>query len=177
MVVNLGPVAAGMDGVKNNGTGKDYNPRCLRRDINPYLSKGWLRHTDLARLITKNDDYNSFVVKMMGSFMGTSPKDFNVHTAGHSVIGGDPGSDLYTSPGDPAFWLHHGQIDRTWWIWQNQNPGERLYDLSGTHTIFNTPPSAKVLLNESVNLGVNSHPRVIGTMMDTMTGPFCYYYE
>ncbi|KZZ92311.1 tyrosinase [Ascosphaera apis ARSEF 7405] len=177
MVVNLGPISPGMAGIESNGTGKDYNPRCLKRDINPYLSKGWLKYSDITRLINKNDNHYWFVMKMMGSFMGTAPKDFNVHTAGHSVIGGDPGSDLFSSPGDPAFFLHHSQIDRTWWIWQNQKPKERLYDLEGTHTIFNNPPSKNVTLDESVDLGVNAKPRVIRTMMDTMSGPFCYYYQ
>lgn len=92
MVVNLGPISPGMAGIESNGTGKDYNPRCLKRDINPYLSKGWLKYSDITRLINKNDNHYWFVMKMMGSFMGTAPKDFNVHTAGHSVIGGDPGS-------------------------------------------------------------------------------------
>ena len=30
---------------------------------------------------------------------------------------GDPGGDLFTSPGDPAFFLHHGQVDRLWTLW------------------------------------------------------------
>jgi hypothetical protein len=34
-----------------------------------------------------------------------------------TVGSGDPGADLYTSPGDPAFYLHHGQIDRLWDFW------------------------------------------------------------
>jgi len=34
-------------------------------------------------------------------------------------MGGDPGSDPFISPGDPAFYLHHGQVDRVYWIWQN----------------------------------------------------------
>jgi hypothetical protein len=35
----------------------------------------------------------------------------------HYTIGGDPGGDLFTSPGDPAFWAHHSQMDRMWTIW------------------------------------------------------------
>ncbi len=29
---------------------------------------------------------------------------------------------VFNSPGDPMFWLHHGMVDRTYWIWQNQKP-------------------------------------------------------
>jgi tyrosinase-like protein len=34
------------------------------------------------------------------------------------------------SPDDPAFWLHHAQIDRIWSLWQARNPGEKA-SLSG----------------------------------------------
>jgi hypothetical protein len=27
--------------------------------------------------------------------------------------------DVYVSPGEPVFWLHHGQLDRHWWMWAN----------------------------------------------------------
>jgi Common central domain of tyrosinase len=38
------------------------------------------------------------------------------------VYSGDPGADLFTSPGDPAFYLHHGQIDRLWTLWYVERP-------------------------------------------------------
>lgn len=47
-------------------------------------------------------------------------------------MGGDPGRDLFVSPGDPAFYFHHAMIDRTWWIWQMLNATSRLTALSGT---------------------------------------------
>jgi tyrosinase len=33
--------------------------------------------------------------------------------------GGDPGGDALFSPLEPAFYLHHAQIDRLYFIWQN----------------------------------------------------------
>jgi hypothetical protein len=36
-----------------------------------------------------------------------------------SCIGGDPGSDFFFSPLEPAFWLHHQQLDRLYFVWQN----------------------------------------------------------
>ena len=32
---------------------------------------------------------------------------------------------------DPIFWVHHGQIDRLWWRWQQAEPSARLADYSG----------------------------------------------
>lgn len=34
-------------------------------------------------------------------------------------LGGDPGSDFLFSPLEPAFYLHHQQVDRLYFIWQN----------------------------------------------------------
>lgn len=34
-------------------------------------------------------------------------------------LGGDPGGDALFSPLEPAFYLHHAQIDRLYFIWQN----------------------------------------------------------
>jgi tyrosinase len=62
-----------------------------------------------------------------------------VHTAGHFTVGGDPGGDLFASPGDPYFFLHHAMIDRTYWTWQNLDLNNRQYALAGTSTL-NTEP-------------------------------------
>lgn len=32
---------------------------------------------------------------------------------------------------DPIFWVHHGQIDRLWWQWQNGEPETRFEDYFG----------------------------------------------
>jgi tyrosinase len=37
-----------------------------------------------------------------------------MHAAGHFSIGGD-GGDVFSSPNDPAFFLHHAMVDRVWW--------------------------------------------------------------
>jgi hypothetical protein len=42
-----------------------------------------------------------------------------VHGGGHYAISGDPGSDFYFSALEPGFYLHHGNIDRMHFIWQN----------------------------------------------------------
>jgi tyrosinase len=44
---------------------------------------------------------------------------YGVHTGGHFTIG------------DPIFFLHRGQIDRTWWIWQNQDLATRRNVIAG----------------------------------------------
>lgn len=101
-----------------------------------------------------------------------------VHTAGHFTIGGDPGGDLFASPGDPAFFLHHAMIDRVWWIWQNQDLEKRLYALGGTITLNNMPPSRNTTLEDTIDLGyVGSKVVTIREASSTLGGPFCYTYQ
>ena len=40
-----------------------------------------------------------------------------------------PNSDLKTNT-DPIFYLHHAQLDRLWWIWQ-QDKLERAHEYGG----------------------------------------------
>ncbi len=44
------------------------------------------------------------------------------------------------SPGDPLFYLHHTWLDRLWWLWQAEDPSERLSEVKGP----NIPPPLEV---------------------------------
>lgn len=97
--------------------------------------------------------------------------------AGHFTYTGDPAGDIYSSPGDPMFFLHHAQIDRTWWIWQMQDIATRQYAVSGTITFENNPPSRNGTLDDNINLGYNAGNITIREAMSTLAGAFCYTYE
>lgn len=70
-----------------------------------------------------------------------------MHNVVHLWIGGVWGPDginqgqmvMNSSPNDPMFWLHHANIDRLWWVWEQTHgfeyrpqtggpPGHNLYD-------------------------------------------------
>ncbi|EMC99557.1 hypothetical protein BAUCODRAFT_29922 [Baudoinia panamericana UAMH 10762] len=106
MSVNLGPVApAFSDATPNpapNGLG--YNPRCLRRDISSYAATTNLQDVNVTDLITQNDNILDFQNNMQGQFANGI---LGVHTAGHFVVGGDPGGDLFTSPGKQTSQHHY----------------------------------------------------------------------
>jgi len=72
--------------------------------------------------------------------------------------------------------LHHAQIDRTWWIWQNQDPKNRLNAIAGTLTLFNSPPSRNTSLDDVIDLGVLANQVKIRDVMNTLDGPLCYIY-
>lgn len=179
MTVNLGPVFPSISEVPVNPQfdGLGYNPRCLRRDVNPHAAA--VTATNYTyHLINDpaNADIYWFQTVMQGQFdLGR----WGVHTGGHFTIGGDPGGDFFTSPGDPAFFLHHGGIDRTWWIWQLQDLEKRLSAVSGTITLGNVPPSRNATLDDDVDLGYIAPAVKLGSLLNTMGGlggEFCYIY-
>lgn len=78
--------------------------------------------------------------------------------------------------GDPWFFLHHGQIDRVWWTWQNINPAERTNAIYGT-TVISDPTAPATKLTDKMTLGY-AYPVdiTVADAMTTMGGPFCYTY-
>lgn len=45
-----------------------------------------------------------------------------IHDGVHVWVGGSMGV-IATAPADPIFWMHHANIDRLWWQWQNSPAG------------------------------------------------------
>lgn len=173
MTVNLGPLAVSVDvkiprNPRMDGLG--YNPRCIRRDITNYFTKQYLRTQDFQDLITKPQNIGDFQTIMQID----KPTGFAVHSAGHFTIWGDPGGDLFVSPGDPAFFLHHGMIDRTWWIWQNQHPETRVQTVAGNTSFFGGPAGT---LNDVIDFHAIGSTFKMKDLMSTTAGPFCYVYE
>lgn len=59
-----------------------------------------------------NGTFNTFAAALEG-----------IHNSGHVWVGGSMSSVPF-APCDPAFWMHHCEIDRLWAEWQAANPGE-----------------------------------------------------
>ncbi|KAF2214242.1 hypothetical protein CERZMDRAFT_66346 [Cercospora zeae-maydis SCOH1-5] len=186
--VNLGP--AQLDGydpksVHRNprADGLGYNPRCFRRDLSVEAASGASDY-NVTNLLANSPNISTFQGVLQGAFAFSPPQPFyGPHTSGHYIIGGDPGGDFFTSPGDPWFYLHHAQVDRVYWIWQNLHlfdEGEKWKQIAGTVTFFNIPPSRNARLDDRFDLGVNDGFRgmTIGEGMFTLEGErYCYVYE
>ncbi|KAJ4368331.1 hypothetical protein N0V83_006687 [Neocucurbitaria cava] len=181
--VNLGPVFTDLTCTPANpitdftspNLGLGYNPRCLKRDISQYVSSTWTNDDQVVKLLN-SADIKTFWYDMQGGQNAFSNNFMGVHTAGHFTVGADPGSDFFTSPGDPYFFFHHAQIDRTWWTWQNLNPSDRTNAIYGTIVIADpTAPASK--LTDTMTLGYAYPGNItVGDAMTTMGGPFCYTY-
>ncbi|KEY67777.1 hypothetical protein S7711_04095 [Stachybotrys chartarum IBT 7711] len=176
MTVNLGPVG-GLEGTEPGPDGGlGYNPRGLRRDIGPAMNMRYANYSTVLNLLLQpNIEQYRLLSEGVPYTVEIGP-----HGGIHYVIGGDPGGDLFTSPGDPAFWVHHGMMDRLWTFWQALDPATRHIDISGGvygHlTWANEPPSRKVELSDVINMGHAGDSITIGEVMDTLSGPFCYFY-
>ncbi|CAK1367117.1 hypothetical protein CB0940_10441 [Cercospora beticola] len=74
---------------------------------------------DVVNEIQNSKDYDSYRRTL----------ESGPHGAIHSAVGGDLGPA--TSPNDPIFFLHHAQIDRLWWLWQQKDPKKRNIEFGG----------------------------------------------
>jgi tyrosinase len=96
-----------------------FQPHCLRRRFH----NGKVRTFDniLAAFITpevlSRDVQGANLYREFRAIVESSP-----HGLPHLLIGGDMSG--MTSPNDPLFFLHHSEIDRLWYVWQN-NPKKK----------------------------------------------------
>ncbi len=127
--VRLGPVGyhpQGPDG------GLGYNPRCLTRDLNPDFAWG-TRPSAVVDILEGCDTLGCFVQELDAP--GGVPG--GLHASGHWQVGLNA-LDVFASPSDPVFWLHHAQIDRIWTMWQGQDLDRRTWEVWGTSTAANS---------------------------------------
>lgn len=83
-----------------------------------------------------------------------------------------------TFEADPLFFLHHAQIDRLWWLWQQQDPEHRNLDFEGP-VVSSDGDSVGVeasLMNSIRMLGF-ADDVVVRDVMKTDTALLCYKYK
>ncbi|KAK4227267.1 hypothetical protein QBC38DRAFT_536577 [Podospora fimiseda] len=189
MVVSLGPTSMSpIRGITKNpkSDGTASNPRCLRRDVNRNAALG-ATAAHAYSLLTSNNNINGFYNQLLGTPPPKNdPYPWGIHTAGHYIHAHDPGADPATSPGDPVFYFHHGAVDRLWWIWQMQDPENRInawvdFTGGGGHTGHGRKRQSKLdpwktvidlewLTDKSIPL-MEAHDQLGGA-----GGQFCYVY-
>lgn len=99
-----------------------------------------------------------------------------IHGGGHQTISGS-NSDLYSGVVDPAFYLHHTMVDRMYWMWQSLHI-DQAKTISGSITFGNRPPSRNATLDDPIELPfLGVEIETIGSLLDTLDGPYCYVYE
>ncbi|KAG6362936.1 hypothetical protein INS49_008031 [Diaporthe citri] len=174
MTINLGPFGGTFVAEPGPDGGLGYNPRGLKRDVGPGITERYCNYTTVLEKPTITD------YRLLSEGVPYTV-EIGPHGGGHYVINGDPGGDLFTSPGDPAFWVHHGQMDRLWALWQTRDPSTRYTQLdNGTYghiTWANSPASRLAELDDIIDVGYAGPSIKIRDAMSTTSGPFCYFYE
>lgn len=161
--INLGPVGYFPQGPLN-GTG--YNPRCLARDLSPEIGQN-VRPSNVTKVLDGCKD--------LGCFNQVLDSTGGVHPEGHFQVGSTQ-LDVFNSPADPVFWLHHAQVDRLWAIWQGQDLEGRVKQVWGTGTAGDIPPSPNVTLDTGVNFEVLSPSKKVREVVSTIDYDLCYIY-
>jgi tyrosinase len=136
----------------NNGTGSENEALWGSKFYNPDY---------IENLMDSSEDFVTF-----WEVLENEP-----HGAIHNAIGGDMVPS--TSPNDPLFFLHHAQVDRLWWLWQQQDPSARDTDFGGKRI----DGSDATLDDEMPFMELGSEKAVtIRGMMTTNDGMLCYTY-
>ncbi|KAK6222866.1 hypothetical protein LQW54_000676 [Pestalotiopsis sp. IQ-011] len=168
--VNMGP-----------GYNTSYNPHCLTRDLAPSLAVQKLNISGVAYTLAART-FAEFDVRVEG---GVEVADMTYHGGGHLSVGGDLGEmgNIYSSPGDPLFYLHHANMDRLWYTWQLLDWQKRKSEIAGPDTQFAYPfdffgeiPYTNITLDYEMDFSPLGPNRKVSEVMDPQAGPLCYLY-
>ncbi|KAF2013058.1 Di-copper centre-containing protein [Aaosphaeria arxii CBS 175.79] len=97
--------------------------------------------------------------------------EYSAHAYGHNGIGAVM-QDVWASPSDPVFWLHHAFIDRNFRVWQNANMPARVSTINGNDA-FGRP----LTMGMSVSVNGIRPDTTIGNIMNTLDTTLCYRYD
>jgi tyrosinase len=152
----------------------DYNPICLMRDLNAYVSQ---TYTNGAQLLAAAHAANASDFEyLLNGVIGSS--SLGIHSGAHFSVGGQMDS-IHVSAQDPIWYPLHTMIDKVYTSWQINYP-DMADQLDGsTGTALNTPPSAVVTLDSVLpDWGYfQLNPIQVSDLISTTAGPFCYQYD
>ncbi|KAJ3235650.1 hypothetical protein HDU81_000282 [Chytriomyces hyalinus] len=132
-----------VDGFCGNWTDRDN--QCLTRAYNP-TGLAFTDDVDLAPAVFAGPDFDSVSITIESA-----------HNQVHDYIGGsnypNRSGDMFPvdrSTNDPIFFLHHANVDRLWWSWQQNKPVEgKKYS---THASINDVLPGLTYKNQKVDV-------------------------
>ncbi|KAJ2915005.1 hypothetical protein MD484_g5409, partial [Candolleomyces efflorescens] len=151
------------DTVFHLGPGRMITDHCLVRGVDDQ----W------KRMLTSENVKNMLKARTYEEFRLVIDAFNGIHGGGHILVGGEM-TNTYSAGADPLFYLHHANLDRVWWHWQQADPANRLYDLSGPTTKGGNIPITLDFELDFPALGPNITVR---DTMDSSLEPNCFTYE
>lgn len=87
-------------------------------------------------------------------------------------------NDVYASPSDPTFWLHHSFVDHSWALWQSLDSSIRTASIDGVDANGNALTLDTVLTVGGIRPDVPVSA-VVNTLGGVSIGgtPFCFKYD
>ncbi|ORY12449.1 hypothetical protein BCR34DRAFT_651193 [Clohesyomyces aquaticus] len=173
------------DYVNTIGPGEVNTEHCIDRQVNDCASKSAEQKVvdSCMKMTNFEDAWNCL--------------EGGPHTAGHGGIGGQM-FNVFSSPGDPLFYLHHAWLDKLWWDWQSKSLPLRLKEMGGSNdassffaffgTNFTLPTNftfPEPMPGDPGNVTTLGHvltvqgiipDATIGDVMDIQGGLLCYEY-
>ncbi|KAJ5179844.1 hypothetical protein N7492_003054 [Penicillium capsulatum] len=149
-------------------------PDCLRRDFIPWIMNHFGQQS-MVDHVMEQPDYAAFARAMENIPSFSRP---NIHGSAHFGVGGVLGTlgNSALSPGDPLFYLHHANLDRILWEWQQQNLPRRLHQVGGPIEPFDYD-GGNVTLDFEVNIGELAEGVTLKRLLATDENVLCYTYH
>lgn len=122
--------------------------RCLKRDFAASIIYDFANTQKINDVMSKTP-FSAFTRAVDGQPNWTA---MGIHGPGHFGIGGEAG-DMFSSPGEPLFYLHHANLDRVWWEWQSTDYKNRLFDIGGPVKLMDYL-GPNVTLSQPIELGL-----------------------
>ncbi|PVH90604.1 Di-copper centre-containing protein [Periconia macrospinosa] len=147
-----------------------YAPHCLSRDFfdgidRPGNMRGSAYSAEQIQIISEKNNYSDYRL-----YLESIP-----HGSIHSAVGGEKG-DMRpsSSPNEPLFFMHHTQIDRLWYLWQQSNPELREKDIKDQK--FNPDDGTIATLEDIMPFMGLAADIKISEIMTTQNDLLCYIY-
>lgn len=139
---------------------------CLIRNYNPKQFTAFYPSPTINAVIQAAQSYNQVRQRI----------EYVPHGIVHAAVGGDNGDmTAMHSPNDPIFWLHHANVDRLWWQWQQKNARPSRKHAGRIVTPL-TAYGGKTASGQSVSSTDTLSPFGLAVSDTFLTQPLCYAY-
>ena len=162
-----------------------YEPHCLSRGFlnstSMAISGSLIRPAAVERVLNVSN-YAAFLLRIEDGPHSAIPisikGDFSKFTAPNGKESTQTliltyGLTELISATDPLFFLHHAQVDRLWWLWQQKDLKNRLYEYNGRSR---DDSDAEAVLTDRLEMHSLTPDVPVSDVMDTKAGPLCYLY-
>jgi len=139
---------------------------CLIRNYNPRQFSSFFPSPTINSIIQAAQSYNQVRQRI----------EYVPHGLVHAATGGDNGDmTAMHSVNDPIFWLHHSNVDRLWWMWQQKNsrPSRRR---NGRTVNPLTAYGGRTMAGQSVSSSDILSPFGLAVSDTFQTENYCYSY-